>query len=131
MTGLSFTVSRTISASKEEIYQAWLDSDSHTAMTGGKAVASDQPNAAFKAWDGYISGTNMILEPNCRIVQSWRTTEFTENEASSKIEINLETVSDGTQITLRHTNLPEHGMQYKQGWQDHYFEPMTAYFEGE
>jgi hypothetical protein len=31
-------------------------------------------------------------------------------------------------ITLRHTNLPAHGMQYKQGWLESYFEPMAEFF---
>jgi hypothetical protein len=34
----------------------------------------------------------------------------------------------GTRLTLKHTNLPDHGMQYKDGWVEHYFEPMKAYF---
>jgi len=127
--GLSFTISTTISTSPEDIYRAWLDSGGHTAMTGGQAVASDQQQAVFSAWDGYISGTNITLEPNRRIVQSWRTTEFEEHEPSSKLEIILEPVSNGTKLTLHHTNLPEHGMQYQQGWRDHYFDPMKAFFE--
>ena len=33
-------------------------------MTGGEAIASDQINARFSAWDDYITGTNIELIKN-------------------------------------------------------------------
>ena len=74
----TFTLTTTIPASPEEIYQAWLDSLGHSEMTGGAATMSDQIGAAVSAWDGYISGRNLELVPGERIVQSWRTTEFAD-----------------------------------------------------
>jgi hypothetical protein len=44
------------------------------------------------------------------------------------LEINLEATDNGTLLTLRHSILPEHGEQYKQGWVEAYFEPMLNYF---
>ena len=73
-------------------------------------------------------GTNLDLKPNSRIVQSWRTTEFSDEEPDSRLEILLEATDDGTRLTLRHTDLPDHGSQYKQGWIEAYFEPMLRYF---
>lgn len=125
---IDFTVSDIIPASPTEIYAAWLDSETHTDMTGGAATASDEVNGSFTAWDGYIMGKNVSLSANTQIVQSWRTTEFKDEEPDSNLEINLAPVANGTEITLIHTNLPKHGMQYKQGWVDHYFSPMKAYF---
>ena len=46
------------------------------------------------------------------------------------LEVLFEAEGAGTRVTLRHSNLPEHGMQYHQGWIDAYFTPMKAYFEG-
>ena len=46
------------------------------------------------------------------------------------IEITLEAVGDLTKLTLLHTELPPHGMQYEQGWVENYFEPMIEYFSG-
>ncbi len=43
-------------------------------------------------------------------------------------EITLKADGDITEVTIAHTGLPEHGMQYLQGWADFYFSPMTAYF---
>jgi len=124
-----YEVSDVIPAGPEEIYDAWLDSASHTAMTGSKATASARAGAEFTAWDGYIWGKNLVLEPGRRIVQSWRTTEFTEDQQDSQIEVTFVAVRAGTKVTLRHTNVPDEQTGYENGgWQDNYFEPMKRYF---
>ena len=125
---LEFEVSAVIPASPIKVYKAWLDSKSHSQMTGGKAKVSAKVGESFQAWDGYITGKNLILEPGKRIVQSWRTSEFKDSEEDSQIELSLEPVKKGTKLTLRHTNLPANGEQYEQGWVDNYFDPMKAYF---
>jgi len=125
---IEFEISDNIPAFPEAIYRAWLDSEEHARMTGGSAKVSDNPGDTFEAWDGYIQGKNLELEPPKRILQAWRTSEFDESDEDSRLEILLEAKGSGTQITLRHSNLPEHGMQYKQGWFDSYFNPMKEYF---
>jgi uncharacterized protein YndB with AHSA1/START domain len=127
---IEFVVSALIPASPEEIYTAWLSSEGHTQMTGASATISSEVGAEFIAWDGYIRGRNLELEPGKRIVQSWRTSEFSEDEGDSQIEVTLEPVGDQTKVILRHTGLPPHGGQYEQGWVENYFEPMNDYFAG-
>ena len=126
---MEFEISTTINSTPEQVYKAWLDSDLHTQMTGGVAECSDKMGESFTAWDGYIEGKNIALVPNETIIQSWRTSEFTDEEEDSQIELILEEIEEGTELTLTHTNLPKHGMQYLQGWEDHYFTPMKEYFE--
>lgn len=126
---LAFEVSTFIAAPPERLYAAWLDSIQHSAMTGGPAQASAEPGAPFNAWDGYIQGVNLELETGRRIVQAWRTVEFSEDEPDSRLEVLFEPAAGGTHLTIRHSGLPDHGLQYRQGWIDNYFEPMKAYFE--
>lgn len=123
-----FTVSDLVPASPDEVYRAWLSSDGHTEMTGGEAHATDAQGAEFDAWDGYISGKNIALEPGRRIVQSWRTTQFNDDDPDSQIELTLEATEGGTRVTLRHTNVPDDGDHYRTGWQEHYFDPMKEFF---
>jgi activator of HSP90 ATPase len=127
---IEFVVSTFITATPEEIYTTWLSSEGHSEMTGGSATISSEVGDQFEAWDGYISGRNIVLEYGKRIVQSWRTTEFSDDEPDSYIEIILEAIGDQTKLTLHHTGLPPHGKQYEQGWVDSYFEPMQEYFVG-
>ena len=125
---MEFILKTIFHANAKEIYESWLSSEGHTRMTGGSANISDEIGDKFTAWDGYIEGINIDLEPNKRIFQTWRTSQFDENEEDSQIEVLLDEVNGKTEFTLIHTNLPESGEHYKQGWEDHYFEPMREYF---
>jgi uncharacterized protein YndB with AHSA1/START domain len=125
---IQFEVSDVIPANPAIVYSAWLNSMEHTMMTGAFATVSANIGEPFEAWDGYIQGKNLELEPPRRILQSWRTGEFEKADEDSRLEILFEPDSEGTRVTIRHSNLPDHGMQYQQGWMDSYFEPMKTYF---
>lgn len=125
----TFTLTTTIPASPEEIYEAWLDSLGHSEMTGSEATMSEEVGAEVSAWEGYISGRNLELVPGERIVQSWRTSEFSDEHEDLVITIVLQEVDDGTLLTLEHANVPDEQRSYEEGgWQSNYFEPMVAYF---
>jgi hypothetical protein len=125
----TFTVSDIVPATPQAIYDAWLDSRGHSAMTGGKAIASNEVGGAFTAWDGYISGRNVQLIPGTRIVQTWRTTGFTHEQQYSVITVLLTEARGGTRVTITHANVPDDHKGYENGgWQEHYFNPMKAYF---
>ena len=125
---IKFEVSDVIPASPEVIYSAWLSSEEHSRMTGSHAEVSSKAGGSFEAWDGYIQGVNLELEFPRRILQHWRTSEFEKADMDSLLEILLEPDGDETGVTIRHSELPEHGMQYQQGWRDSYFIPMKEYF---
>ena len=125
----SLEVSDTIPASAAEIYAAFLDSRKHSAMTGSKASVDPAIGGKFTAWEEYISGTTTALEPNRRIKQNWRTTDFPEDAPDSQLEIILEKAPNGTKVTFKQMNIPDgQAESYKDGWTEFYFEPMKAYF---
>jgi len=116
----------------ERLYRAWLDSAEHGAFTGSEAQIDPQVGGSFTAWDGYIQGTTLELQPYRRILQAWRTSDFPQGSADSRLEVLLEEVEGGVQITLHHSDIPTgQGEEYRQGWEDYYFQPMQAYFSGE
>lgn len=125
----SFTVSIVLPVSAETIFNAWLSTDGHTAMTGSPAKVDGSVGGEFTAWDGYISGKTLGLEKPNRILQAWRTSKFPEDAPDSRVEILLEEVPSGTKVTLNHSDMPEDQVDsYKQGWEDFYFKPMREYF---
>ena len=128
----SFETSDVIFATPKRIYEAWLDSEEHTSMTGGAADVSGEAGASFTAWDGYITGVNVELEPFHRIVQSWRTSEFPDGAPDSRLEIELDRTRDqlaGITVIIRHKDVPDgQGDSLKSGWSEIYFEPMKRYF---
>jgi activator of HSP90 ATPase len=126
-----FKLACTLPAAPEAVYDAWLDSAAHTAMTGGAAKISKRVGGAYSAWDGYITGKTLELIPGKRIVQSWRTSKFTASDPDSTITVELEQTKAGTRLTLIHRGVPDGQTSYENGgWQDNYFTPMKAYFAG-
>ena len=118
--------------SPQDVYEAWLSSEGHSAMTSSSASVENRPGGEYTAWDGYISGVNLELEPFSTILQTWRTTKFPDGSQDSKLELQLESIEGGTRLTLLHTDIPEgQGEMYADGWQEYYFSPMRAYFEGQ
>ncbi|MEP7137911.1 MAG: SRPBCC family protein [Chloroflexota bacterium] len=125
-----FKLAAVIPTTPAEIYKAWLSTKGHTAMTGSPAKVDGKIGGKFTAWDGYIFGSTLALEPDSQIVQAWRTSEFADADPDSLVELSLKATKDGTKLTLTHTQIPT-GQEdsYRQGWEDFYFKPMKAYFE--
>jgi len=125
----AFEITVVLPAPPQRVYAAWLDSDEHTAMTGGVAEIDPRVGGKHIAWDGYITGVNLELEPDRRIVQSWRAADFPIDAPASHLEIVLENEGGSTRLMLRHTALPDgSGERFRAGWADNYFEPMKEYF---
>ena len=122
---MDFEISDSFPAPPQVVYDTWLDSEGHAAITGSPATASNEVGGDFTVHGGDINGKNLELVPGKLIRQSWRTQQF----ADSELEITLEPEGTGTRLTLKHTNLTGDGTHYKTGWVEHYFEPMKAYFQ--
>jgi activator of HSP90 ATPase len=118
--------------SAQRLYTAWLDSKEHAAFTSSPAKIDKNVGGSFTAWDGYISGTNLELEPGRRIIQAWRTTEFPESSPDSRLELLFEPIEGGARLSMVHSAIPQgQSEEYKQGWEDYYFKPMQEYFQKE
>jgi len=125
----SIQVSGVIHASPDRIYQAWLDSNEHSGMTGGRATVDPMVGGQFTCWDGTIRGTTVELEPGRRIVQRWRSNDFPADSPDSRLEVLLEPTESGTRVTLLHSDIPEgQGTRLEEGWQRYYLDPMSNYF---
>lgn len=123
------TLTKTFSVHPSAVYSAWLVGSRHAAMTGSKATGSAKVGAKFTAWDGYIWGKNLELVKDKTIVQSWRTSEFSDSDPDSTLTIQLSKTKVGTKLILKHVGTPKNQeASYRTGWQEHYFEPMREYF---
>ncbi len=124
-------LSTVLPVAPQRIYTAWLSSTDHAAFTGSQAEIDPAVGGKFTAWDGYIQGTNLVLAPFNRIVQTWRTTDFPDGSADSRLEVLFEPVQGGAKVTLVHSDIPDgQGDDYERGWRDYYFAPMRDYFAG-
>lgn len=125
----SIRIKFSIHAPAKAIYDAWLSAAEHTAMTGAKATASRLVGGAFSAWDGYITGKNLLLLDGRKIVQSWRSSEFPDDAADSVLSVQFNERNGITEVDLEHKDIPPgQGVQYQSGWIEFYANPMQKYF---
>ncbi|MDP2305465.1 MAG: SRPBCC domain-containing protein [Pseudomonadota bacterium] len=126
----SLELSASFPATSAEVFAAWADAEMHSEMTGAPATGRTEAGQPFTAWDGYITGKTLSVEPGRRIVQAWRTSEFPEDAPDSALEVLFEDVAGAARVTIRHTDLPPGGAaKYTEGWEQFYFAPMRACFQ--
>ena len=120
--------SATFPATPHQVYEALMDSRQHSAFTGDKAHISREVGGAITAFDGYVSGKNVELIPDQKIVQTWHASDWPAGH-ESRVTFLVAPVAAGTRLRFTHHNVPDD--QYdsiKQGWIDNYWTPLKATF---
>ncbi len=119
-----------IKASPPRVYEALMDSRKHSRATGMRAVISGRVGGKFTAFEGGISGVNLSLEPNRRIVQSWRAYDWPQGHYS-RVTFTLTRLKGGTRLTLTRARVPaRHLAGIRRGWREYYWVPLRALLEG-
>lgn len=117
-----------LEASPKRIYDTLLDAKRFSEFTGG-APAEIDPKAggAFSCFGGMITGRNIEMSPNRRIVQAWRAGNWPEG-AYSIVKFEIEAEGTGSKLTLEHSAFPEGRAQHLEGgWHKMYWEPLKKY----
>lgn len=117
-----------LKASPKRIYDTLLDAKRFSEFTGGAPAEIDpQAGGAFSCFGGMITGRNIELKPNQRIVQAWRAGNWPEG-VYSIVTFELEAEGAGSKLTLTHSAFPEGGAQHLEGgWHKMYWEPLKKY----
>ena len=118
-----------VQGSPDQVYEAFMDAKKHTKFTGSKATSDPVVGGEFTAWDGYISGKNLELKKGRLIVQEWINTDWPEGYPTSRFELTLKKVPEGTEIHMVHSKIPaSQAEELKEGWTEFYWEPLKKYF---
>jgi activator of HSP90 ATPase len=120
----------TFSASPHAVYEALMDARKHAKFTGAPATTSRKVGGAFTAYGGALSGTNLELIPDKKIVQAWRADDWPAGHFS-RATFALKNVKSGTQLSFYQSGVPD--KEYagvKQGWVEHYWTPMRKMLHG-
>jgi activator of HSP90 ATPase len=81
----------------------------------------------FAAFGGYISGRQIELVPNVRIVQAWRTGSW-DPGTYSIAKFALAPEGTGTLLTFDHTGFPQGEADHlAQGWKTNYWQPLEKF----
>lgn len=116
-------------ASPHTVYEASMDSKKHAIFTGSKARISRVVGGSIMAYDDTITGKNVELVPDRKIVQDWRAVDWPEGYYSHVI-FEFTAIPEGTRLDFTHTNVPNGTEdEFTQGWIDNYWAPMKAFLE--
>lgn len=119
----------TFKATPHEVYELLMDSRKHAKVTGGPASISRSVGGKFSAYGGDLSGTNLELKPDKKIVQAWRSDDWPPGHYS-RASFTLKKVKGGTRLNFYQSGVPNaHYAGIKQGWIDYYWKPMKAMLE--
>jgi activator of HSP90 ATPase len=121
----------------EQVYQALLDSKKFSAcikksfanFSDTSARIDPSVGGSFSVFDGHIIGRILELVPNQRIVQAWRVVDWPAGVYSiAKFEVAPQ--GSGTHLTFDHIGFPPGLKEHlAEGWQLHYWDALTAYFQ--
>jgi uncharacterized protein YndB with AHSA1/START domain len=118
------TVSRTIPASAEKIFDVWMDKSSPGGPWFGadRVILHPVVDGLFyfavkhegRTWPHY--GRFLQINRPHQVEYTWMS-EATKG-AESVVNVTLESRGDETEVTLRHSGVPddEMGRQHKEGW---------------
>jgi uncharacterized protein YndB with AHSA1/START domain len=122
----------TIPASPEAVYEALTNARLHAAFTGAAATGRTRVGYRFTAWDGYIDGTHLALQPGRLIVQEWSTSKWPKAYPPSRLEFRLRRTKAGTELTMIHSGVPaSQGRNLRSGWAEYYWRPLRTWFANE
>jgi activator of HSP90 ATPase len=116
-----------ISASQEEVYNALTNSFQIELWTGYPAVMDEKEGTIFSLWEGDISGCNLEMIKDYKIVQEWF---FGETEKPSIVRMILKKAGKDTRIELEHTNIPDDAYEeIIEGWKEYYLDSVKNFLE--
>ena len=123
-------------ASRKRVYEALTDSkqfDKVIQLSGAMqsmhlgdkpTEISDEVGGAFTLFGGYITGRQVELVPNQRIVEAWRTGGWAPG-VYSIVKFEFIEQGSGTKIIFDHTGFPKgEADSLASGWKAHYWEPL-------
>ncbi len=113
----------------KQVYDVLLSSKDFAAFSGRNATIDPHVGGAFLLFDGHISGVNVELVPNERIVQAWRAADWPAGVYSiARFQLNAQ--GAGTQLVFDHTGFPPGQKDHlAAGWEENYWSLMKKYLK--
>jgi activator of HSP90 ATPase len=127
--------SLTLPAPADALFDMYLDPAAHGAFTGSPVTIGADPGAEFRAFEGQLSGTILVVVRRQLIIQSWRSTKFGESDPDSTLILMFSPeVADESpgRLDLVHLDVPRDDYDgVTAGWEKYYWTPWRSYLEGQ
>jgi uncharacterized protein YndB with AHSA1/START domain len=126
-------------AKRKRVFEALIDAQQfdkvmrlsaamRSMATGTKAAEIDRSaGGSFSVFGGYVSGRQIEVVPDERIVQAWRSQSWKPAEYSI-VKFEFVEEGDGSKVILDHRGFPDGtGEHLVAGWKANYWEPLQEY----
>lgn len=124
---MDFQYQLEIIADPEEVFAALTNPFQIELWSGYPADMKPEVGYVFSLWEGDITGVNLEVVPNKRLVQEWF---FGEQDEQSIVRITLKKAGGRTLLDLNHTNIPEDVYEeITEGWRDYYLGSVKSMLE--
>lgn len=124
---MDFQYQLEIIADPEEVFAALTNPFQIELWSGYPADMKPEAGYVFSLWEGDITGVNLEVVPNKRLVQEWF---FGEQDDQSIVRITLKKAGGRTLLDLNHTHIPEDVYEeITEGWRDYYLGSVKSMLE--
>lgn len=116
-------------ATPHEVYEILMDSKKHSQFSGAEAKISRSVGGKIAAYDSDISGKNLELVKDKKIVQQWREAYWPQKHYSI-VTFKLSKKGAQTKLDFVQTGVPDD--QYEDislGWKEYYWDRMKEFLE--
>src|ERR1700731_4191023 len=97
-----------------------------TRATAATAISPEE-GGGFSIFGGVISGRNIEMVPNERLVQAWREKNW-DPGVFTIVKFQLNEEGSGTRVGFDETAIPQgHADHLAPGWKSHYWESLQKY----
>lgn len=118
-------------ASPEQVYEALLDEKQFSAVAGGPVQIQRDVGGAIKLFSGRVTGRNVELVPNRRIVQAWRLERWPPG-IYSIVSFQLNAQGSGTHLVLDQVGFPpEEREEISSNWPRKYWDRLRMVVDAE
>ena len=112
------------------LFDAYLDSRKHSAIVGSKVSISKAVGGKFTAFNGMLSGKNLLIVRKKLVIQSWRSQKWKKSDPDSILILMFSKTGRGARIDLVHVNVPKHDLRgVTRGWRRYYWKPWLKYLK--
>ena len=112
------------------VYSLWIDPPQQGLITEAFAKINPTRNGSYELWGGVVRGKFIHLDAPRKIIQTWRTSEFTPQQPSTKLTLNFKPHRQGTRLLITHENIPpEFLSQFQFAWKEFYFPRLKKHFQ--
>ncbi len=125
---MSIHLQEIIPADPHRVYQVLADAERLSALSGKTGSAARTEGEEFAAFDGYVTGRQIELVPDTRVVQTWRFPRW-EPGQHSLVTFTLTKVDGGTCLAIDQHGEPDGWHEHiASNWPTFYFTPLTEHF---